>query len=255
MTRTMSWLTAAALVVLAAAAGCSDNGSPSDLGADVVAVDQAAADVAPDLLAVDLGQTVDVDGVYWTWSDNKALEGTQICLYIGASKTGNCTQADAKGEYKLTVAASTEIGLSYDKPGYESAFLALKLDVGANLGKLGVFSDADAQAMYTKAGVSYPPTTKGNILVNGMPGAKITLNPPGGVGPVYTDAQNQFDPTLTELQGAYAMIFDLDPGEYQVDVTHPTLSCQPMTGWPSQSHAVRLPVIAGYYSSAMFSCN
>lgn len=254
MIRKASWLTGAALVTLAAAAGCSDDGSPADLGADIVVADLGPADVAPDLVAVDLGKTVDVDGVYWTWSDNKPLEGTQICLYVGASKSATCTQADAKGEYRLAVPANTEIGLSYDKPGYESAFLSLQLATGANLGKLGVFSDADAQAMYAKAGVSYPPTAKGNILVNGMPGAKITLTPPGGV-PVYTDAQNQFDPSLTELKGAYAMIFDLDPGEYEIDVTHPTLSCQPMTGWSSQSHAIRLPVIAGYYSSVMFSCN
>lgn len=236
---------------------CSDDNGAADPDASgvldlhplEVAVDLSPADTQPDASA-----TTTVRGK-WTGIDGQTpISDMEVCLYRDGQKTAQCTRVDASGEWSLEVPMNIEAGLVFDAAGFEDGFMPIYLTMPTSYWKFSSWTDAEATAAYAKVNVSYPPTDKGNILVNG-PGTAIAVVPPAGVGPYY--GVKDFDTSLTQAPDAngWGEIMDLPPGMYDVDVTQATKTCTDAIGWPANpGHTLRLPVLAGHNTFCFVNC-
>jgi hypothetical protein len=210
----------------------------------------------PDHLIPD---TVTISGLYWDSTNKKPAEAFEVCLYLGLTK-GTCLKTDASGVYAHKAPGGAEVGLMFDKQGYQRGFISMVPKKSFDLGMLSVFDDAEAKAKHALAGASYPPTKNGDILVNlhrCLKGTTVRLSTSAGIGPVYLDKNDEPDPSLKATSrdgGGGAWFFDVPPGEVHVSCATPSGLCAMAAAWPSKTSTARVPVIAGAYSAAILMC-
>jgi hypothetical protein len=73
----------------------------------------------------------------------------------------------------------------------------------------------------------------------------VTVSPDKGIGPIYVDDKEEYDTSLKATSEAgWGVIDNLEPGDYELTFTHPTMTCSAMDGSPT----VEVRVIAGMFS-------
>jgi hypothetical protein len=159
-------------VLLALALGACDNYGQSSLDhLDGGSCECVGVDAPPPTT------TVTISGLYWDWKAGKPNLGTSVCLRVGTKKTATCTKPNTIGLYSVDVPANTPIVLDFEKPGYQHITLALQLESDLSFDAFGAHSDAEAKMFYAKANAAYPPTTKGDLVVNCAAGATVEISP------------------------------------------------------------------------------
>lgn len=121
------------------------------------------------------------------------------------------------------------------------------------------------QAYAQAAKFTGPLSSKALIGMHVQPGggeslgnATASLTPSAGVeGPVYFNTSHLPDPTLTTTSNTQGgIIFEVEPGDYEASVAHPTLNCAPQSiFWVGKDAAhAKIHAVAGYLTVVVFSC-
>jgi hypothetical protein len=218
-------------------------------GEDAASPDASAADAGAGPFVS--GQVVDGSSLTaakaFDATQYSPLAGVQVCLYGQSSVP--CATTDANGKYNLAVPVGTALTVSYVKTGYQPTLYAIGAQTAG--------STDDAPAIFLTSTSSFaslgtmggapPDPTKGTILFGGgtigpspgainhelfgtfdyyyVPGYSVTIAPAATVGPVYTSADWQPDPSLTASSNAGWGFFQAAPGNYTLTYSSPTLNC------------------------------
>jgi hypothetical protein len=186
------------------------------------------------------------------------LSGMAICGYDQGKKSNNCQNTGADGVYALSVPKGVETGLFYDKAGYMHVFNPLILQDDLPGDDIGFADDAHLKAHYLEMGITDTPVG-GAIVVNAPPEVSCRIDPAAGVGPMYFDSNWHIDPSLTTMQlgVGLAYIVNLPPANYTLVCTNRFGKCDAarhVSGWPSSTGSMTVPVLDGYFSAVHVEC-
>jgi hypothetical protein len=177
-----------------------------------------------------------------------------------------CAISDADGVVTIDLPADSELMLACTHDTQVPTYMTLatgQADFDANVFML--LSKAFAPAFIKLGGGTEDPT-KGILVANvyedlvvrdkRVADAAYTLAPVAGIGPVYGAEGGLPDTTLTQTtMGGPAAIYDLDPGDATVTLSHPSRTCAGGFGWATESAtALRTRVFAGGMSTVTFVC-
>lgn len=237
MVRFLAWLALAA-------AGCGDDGSPSDV-----------RDAGPTVIASgEVRRAMRAE----RFEDLGPVEGATVCVHgIDAA----CATTNAAGAYELAgLPAGAEVALSFSAEGYQSALLPLVTDDRPIRPSIAL-EPADAIAARDAAAGATTGSGQGSIgfiVFDGTAGVadvSVAVSPPGA-GPFYVDADYAVDPTASSTSArGFGFVLGLAAGTAELRFSHPTLACDvPVLGWPGPAGAVRAPVIGGFETSVGVIC-
>ena len=196
-----------------------------------------------------------------------ALAGVQVCVWKRPDIP--CAKSDNLGQYLLGgVPANSEIGITYELPGYLKDLTPFDTGTEDIVNVWTLAADADAKAFADVAGFTYPLGSTGMVFfrANGkgaadaggalLSGAKATITPSSGVGPVYVDPTSLPDKSLTATSsGQWGVFANVAPGDVEITITMPGKTCTKQTpGWKSDTATARVPVIADYVVEVTASC-
>lgn len=215
------------------------------------------------------------------------LPGVVTCVVdnTGASDPSiPCVTSDANGEFTLTgLATNTPILLSSEKEQYQPVITAVRMgpiDMGidpAGIRMIPLLADGGAPVLGWDPSVQRDPA-KGSLTAFAISliqtpeagiaapqnyftnGVTFTITPAGGHdGPYYVRVDESWASGATSTVGGYgAWFLNLDPGEYAITATHPTLPCVPINryGWPQTDGTAKAVVVAGLMTASIgFACN
>jgi len=205
-----------------------------------------------------------------TTTENTEISGVEVCVLENQEL---CTTTVADGTYTLQGApANTEFYLAFFKQGYRSEIRCVTrrtddMDLGAVM-KPDAMVESDAVAI----GSSYPDETTGSLELYSIKqnteqsdsiyvtrdgnwatveGTTFNVQPESGIGPFYANPDAEYDTSLSEAsQGGFGSFFELEPGEYTVSVSHPTLDCI-LVGSPAQPAPEKVKIAAGYCTTGL----
>ncbi|MBN1655714.1 MAG: hypothetical protein JXA30_18255 [Deltaproteobacteria bacterium] len=193
------------------------------------------------------------------------IEGVQVCIFERDDIP--CVITDSEGKFAFPEAFSQSIDelISFTKEGYPPYLRA----VGGGLGFImmtRIMDDEQMKEVEELFGVTFADDEKGSIVFGAArsnagnvdspytfeyndlyqisaEGVSVSLEPDEGIGPYYVDDEERYDLSLdaTSIAG-WGSISNLDPGEYDILFTHPTLQCTNVN--PAMNTKVR--VVAGY---------
>jgi hypothetical protein len=189
------------------------------------------------------------------------IEGVEICVY---ENEDICTTTDENGEFTLEgVPADTDVYLSFTKDGYGSKIMGFSSGSSSLAVTVDLASDALREVRATAAG-AVDSEEKGSITAAAityntdkvdspwasssetgdwirLEGVSFALEPESGTGPVYADADDVLDPSLdVTAEAGLVYFYDVEPGEYTVTFSHPSMSCMLVQGLDE------LMVVAGH---------
>jgi hypothetical protein len=198
--------------------------------------------------------------------ERPAVEGAEVCVY---ENEDICTTTDENGEFMLEgVPADADVYLSFTKDGYGSKImgfspgsssLAVTVDIASDaLHEVRATAagavDSEETGMISAAAITYntdkvdSPFAVSNAAGDWimLEGVSFALEPENGTGPVYADADEILDPSLdATAEPGWAVFFDVEPGEYTVTFSHPTMSCMVVQGKD------KLTVVAGHVTAGL----
>jgi hypothetical protein len=195
------------------------------------------------------------------------LSGVKVCVYPALT---DCATTDATGQATLSLAAGTEVVLSFDATAAGHTKLLVPLRTPATDFSFAplITSTATAQAVATAGGWTLDPT-KGAIIgeavglaSSGQPppfvdGVTMALTPSSGTGPAYFDSNSLPNPSLSATTAGgdgLGLFGNVDPGDYEVRFSGKTCSAGP-TAWKGTSpDSARAPAVAGYLTLVVASC-
>lgn len=196
-----------------------------------------------------------------------ALEGVEVCIVAPATLANKCATTDADGAFSIdglppnrNAAMAAPVTLSFTKEGYLPQLQALGLGDGSqSIGnQVRLMTGAYAAELATRLGSTLPDEATGWLQVNAVrfdtgdasaqytlrqgalqlatqEGVSITATPAPGVGPFYTDADEEpqvsADPetAVTSISG-HAYFLGVAAGTYAFTTAHPTLNCGDTAG-------------------------
>jgi hypothetical protein len=97
-----------------------------------------------------------------------------------------------------------------------------------------------------------PAPADSGLAFGGNPGAKVSLAPASGDGPLFLDDHNNFDVSASSVLGALGVYYNVPPGEYTLTVDDSTKDCAPISfpfggwGYPVPPSSIKFPVLAGF---------
>lgn len=220
----------------------------------------------------DIPATVSVTGTIVEFEKGKGfanaaspgVEGVEVCVHENSDVP--CVMTDAKGKFALD-GVPTEVAylLTFHKDGYgkvvrqqppavadvtiyEPDSRLAKVDIAeADLAAAGVTPDDTkgsigfGAAVNNDAGTESPFAFKvaGLLDLIFLEGYTVSIDPKAGTGPVYRDADEEPDPSLTKSSEAgYGFFVDLPPGDYSLTFEHPDLKgCTPVDVTVIADHA------------------
>jgi hypothetical protein len=185
------------------------------------------------------------------------LAGVAVCL-VGTQK---CAQSDVAGNYSIAgLPSSSNVMVTLEKDGYLPLALELAVKVNDVVLSRGLLRLADATALAQAAGAVLDPAKPGLfITVTGRrTGASVVaaMPAPGGVGPVYENDQGAPDPMRATTGTSGGILYlDVAPGDYDLTLTDPPVTCSAGTAWPSLKGAtLQARAIAGHYTVVLPTC-
>jgi hypothetical protein len=242
----MTRLPLGALLFAAVTAGCGGDPETAPDG-----VDPAAETIAFTVAFV--------DAVF-----KEPLVGVEVCA--AGRDDVPCAATAADGVVTLDLPAESELMLGCTIATHVTTYMTITTgrdDYDANVFML--LNLGAANALRTLSGAPDNPA-KGIVIGNvyedlaqrdqRVAGATYALSPAAGIGPVYGGEGGFPDPALTQSTiGGPGVIFDLDPGETTVTLSHSSRTCEGGFGWPTESAtSLRTRVFAGGMSTVTFVC-
>lgn len=241
-------------LVLLAAAGCGETdgtggsgaaagagggaGSAGSGGGDMAALQIFTGEWDPELPGIGLAGP---------------LEGVEVCQ----ADTANCVVSDANGSALLPLPIEQEVALTVEKEGHVSL---LGSEIVPPNGSYTSFAPA-REALYEERFQSvmspYPMQGTGAIVMNLLGSVeRATFELLGTTAKGFYYADPGWDAELPHTQaGAGGGFVEVVPGQYQIEV-HGAESCVVVRGWPGDSDTrIKLPVRAGYASTARINCD
>ena len=204
------------------------------------------------------GGTVNLDIQVTNILSNEAEPDTEVCVI--RPSMGACATADAMGDLTLAAPAMADVAIRYTKAEFwplihmvtTNADHSIEADIANNI----AVNVAAAGAMMS------PEAGKGQLLVQlaepegantDLAGATVSLST--GAPPLYFGEDQIPDAALTETTdlGLTAFI-NLDPGEYEVTIAHPSVTCSyTESGWLTDSQTtVRVLIEPDSLTTAAF---
>jgi len=181
------------------------------------------------------------------------LEGVEVCQ----ADTTNCVTTNVNGSGLLSLPVDEEVTLTVEKEGYGSQLGSEIVPATGSYTSFAPLTDAFYEERHEQMMSPYPMEGTGTITMNllGSSG-QATFELIGETGkPFYYGAEG-WDPDLPHTRGGAGGGFvEVAPGEYQIEIDGPE-SCVVVRGWPGDSDTrIRLPVRAGYVSTARINCD
>jgi hypothetical protein len=206
-------------------------------------------------------ETVTLTGVVTDFGTPNPLPGISVCVFEQESIP--CAATDDEGAYTLDGVPSAEGAIEFTGPSrFPSLFWGegpmadevldynLLSTLAAAVLAVSLGEEIDENAGHLALAVL---DAEGSLLS----GATFTMDPPSGAVGYLTP--KGIDPELTETtQVGFAGWLNVDVGEVEVTVSHPTLTCVPGPGAliGSTPDALRIDVTAGYLGSTFpFVCS
>lgn len=206
-------------------------------------------------------ETVTLTGVVTDFGTPNPLPGISVCVF--EQEGIPCATTDDEGAYTLDGVPSAEGAIEFTGPSrFPSLFWGegpmadevldynLLSTLAAAVLAVSLGEEIDENAGHLALAVL---DAEGSLLS----GATFTMDPPSGAVGYLTP--KGIDPELTETtQVGFAGWLNVDVGEVEVTVSHPTLTCVPGPGAliGSTPDALRIDVTAGYLGSTFpFVCS
>lgn len=216
-------------------AASSDSGDPADTGNGMITV----------------------SGLVTGFAEQSPIAGAQVCFQGGDAMP--CVTTDANGRYELTdVPPGIEGAIVVSADGYMPGATWGVTSDGFMAIDQGLLSAAAVEAFAAAVGTPFD-DTKAHIAVgvsdgmNPVAGATLSITPASGVQ-AYVGDDGLPNPMLdaTQTSGVGGWI-DVEPGEVELAVTHPSATCAPSASAipGSAANTTRLPLLAGHFNNVV----
>jgi hypothetical protein len=196
------------------------------------------------------------------------IAGATLC--VDGRSDLPCAMSDSTGHFRLGVPIGVDYAPRVGLAGYETQLSPRKGGGSGEVYFLG--TDTEMAAIANLAGGTYPSSTSGYMTLlifdlsnQPLGGAQVHISPASGVGPIYFNAQQDPDPTLSATTSAGQAngglgFWNVAPGMVDVMVTSTTNpNCRFIINgsWPSPTPgaATRIPVEAGARTRATITCS
>ncbi|MBN1653374.1 MAG: hypothetical protein JXA30_06310 [Deltaproteobacteria bacterium] len=180
------------------------------------------------------------------------LPGVKVCIFENDSVNESlCATTDSEGYFALYgLAESSYFIVAMTKDGYQSNLqlaLANTLTVGL------MYTNEEIALAARSIGVTYPTGNTGIMVFSALDstaypvaGYTAAITPLSGTGPFYANADNSLDnaQTISSTTG-WGAFYNLTPGKYKLDFTHPSLACEDL---PDVS------IVSGYLTYVVSGC-
>jgi hypothetical protein len=191
------------------------------------------------------------------------LAGVKVCVTAPATVKAECATTGADGKFTISklppnrnAAMTVNVTLSFEKAGYLPQLQVFGLGDGSFTinNQIRLMTTAAATTLATALGGKLPDATtgwlrldavrftpgaadtrysfvQGNLKLTTQDGVAISAMPQAGVGPFYTDADEQPKKgeadagMLTTTASGHAYYLDVPAGNYQMSFAHATLTC------------------------------
>lgn len=200
---------------------------------------------------------------------DQLLAGIDVCAMDkrGAVRADvTCARSDAEGKIAMELPKDSELMIRCQSDTYGPAYMTWAIGTAdIDAGTFGLLTASTTELLVTLAG-GKPSATQGAITVNvyedlvlrtkRVAGAKVTIQPKVGVGPVYIGENGTPSRTLSaSTEGGPAVFADIDPGEVTITIEHPTRTCTGGFGWPTPDpKSLRSRIFGGGLSNVTFVC-
>jgi len=185
------------------------------------------------------------------------LVGAKVCLHGDATK---CATTDSAGKVTVPgIPALSNIGIVVTHADYGRTLLQYTTDGWDEVHAPGLLASAGVGQWESDAGCGSPGAAGTGLLYIGLPaGAAASVTPATKV--VYFGSDGVLDPKLTAVAASNtkfggAVLCDLAPGKYTVDVTGTSGLCSMIEGWPSPGHSLEALVEADTVTYTNWQCN
>jgi hypothetical protein len=193
------------------------------------------------------GPTANLAGMVYEYQASgyqAPIPGAKVCV-VGEPSI-DCANTDMFGKYELRGAPIGETAVVFSAESFTSSVATVTLDADAELSQR-LATHNDLLLLSAAAGVTLKAGT-GLIVPQfyGLAGATVSISPSKGDGPVYFNAENVPDPSLTSTTKSGLVAFgNLPPGEYTVTYEHPAATFRLDLPWAwSDGDGARTRVIA-----------
>jgi hypothetical protein len=227
------------------------------------------------------GALMDIDGAEMCVSRVRHLDGKWEDF---VEVPGPCVTTVPGQPAVLTVPPRREILITVHADGYRPIVIPAVTGERLMQAQFGIYLTADGESGPLASGRTMPElgdVWAGAIAVNGgrfmwLGGASLSLEPGSGTGPFYALGgvlqEGEHTPPGGDLAPgspdflttvSAASFFDVAEGEYRVQISHPTASCQAfgflvsaaIWGFPAdRENEVRAPVLNGHGTTILFEC-
>lgn len=193
-------------------------------------------------------------------SQEPAVAGVKVCVASPMTIKADCAMTDAQGKFTISklppnrnAAMAVNVTLSFEKDGYLPQLQAFGLGDGSSLlsNQVRLMTKTYATSLATSLGGTLPDATTGWLQFNAvrfgdgdpkysylqgtlklatLDQVSVSSMPAAGVGPFYTDANEQPQPSgdagvaATSASG-HAYFLNVPMGNYNVSFAHPSLTC------------------------------
>jgi hypothetical protein len=245
----------------------SGTGSPdTDLGepSETLELDDSKAqEVAQEEFIAVSGKSLNILG-------EDPVEGLDVCVFERVDLP--CGKSGEDGIYTVPkVPANAEVSLAYTQEGFFPELIMVKTgSEDLMLPITSAHATQDQAQLILQLVEQTEDTKRGHLglgvfrqntndtFVEMIEGISFELDPPSDSKAVYLRDNGLPDPQRTETSvNARAFIFNVEPGEVVVSVTHNYWKNCGVGGfgWPSEGKAaIRLRVVPGYVSAGVFLC-
>ncbi len=181
------------------------------------------------------------------------LEGVEVC----EADSTNCVISDANGSALLPLPIDEEVALTVEKEGHVSLLGSEIVPSNGSYTSFAPATDALYELRHEQVMSPYPMEGTGTIAMNLLGSVEqATFELRGTSAKSFYYGGEGWDPDATHTRGGAGGGFvEVPPGEYQIEIVGAE-SCIVVRGWPGDSDtSIRLPVRAGYVSTARINCD
>ncbi|OGQ99745.1 MAG: hypothetical protein A2284_19285 [Deltaproteobacteria bacterium RIFOXYA12_FULL_61_11] len=209
-----------------------------------------------------------VKGTKTAFGPEVPLEGVQVCVH-GHSELP-CAESDASGDYAVTdLPQNLEVTLTFNLAAYRPLSITVALgkhDLSLDPSHLVSLAEMGHEELLSTLPFTLDPA-KPILSVSfrtndddlSLEGANLTLAPASGEGPMILRSAED---GIVLVEGGLGpedndiLWFNLEPGEVELTVTHPTLLCRPEPTWPGEGGLTtgRILLLDGYFESVRVYC-
>lgn len=170
------------------------------------------------------------------------MVGAKVCLRGDATK---CSTTDSAGFVEVKgIPSNANIAMLISHADYGKNLLQYVTTTAPEVHGPPLLALTDQKKGLTQMGCASPmPVGKGMLYIGLPAGSSVALPLSPGAKLVYFGDDGVPDPkltavSLTNTKFGGAVACDIAPGEYPLDVTGTTGSCQMIEGWPSAQHTL-----------------